>query len=335
MAEMSFTRKTLIMAAAIALGILFWLLADVFALAFGMVVVAATLDAIMRPVVRRTGWPRRIVLALVLFALVAILSLFFWFAGASIAEQLQTLRQTLPDAAKAALDWLRNSSLGPVVSSAQEGLQEKGVPWGGLASAASLTVGALSAVTLAIIMGIYLAADPDLYRRGLLRLFPVDYRPRLRRGLDAASQGLHRWLLGQFCSMAAVGLMTAIGLWALDMPLAAVLGLIAALLAFVPFFGPIVAGILAVMLAFTEGPMDALYVALLFLGIQQVEGDVLMPMLQRWAIRLPPILGLMSVVVFSILFGLPGVVLATPMIIVVMVLVQKLYVEDVLEDGRL
>ncbi len=88
------------------------------------------------------------------------------------------------------------------------------------------------------------------------------------------------------------------------------------------------------MLAFTEGPMDALYVALLFLAIQQVEGNVLMPIIQRWAVRLPPILGLLSVVVFSILFGLPGVVLATPMIIVAMVLVQKLYVEDFLEGSR-
>lgn len=334
MAEMSFTRKTFMVAAALALGILFWLLSDIFALAFGMVVVAATLEAMMRPVLRRTGWPRRVVLALVLFVLVVSLGLFFWFAGSSIAGQLQALSRMLPDAAKDALSWLRDSPLGPVVSSAREGIQEKGVPWGGLASAASLTAGALSAVALAIIMGVYLAADPDLYRRGLLRLFPVDYRPRLRGALDAASQGLHRWLLGQFCSMAAVGLMTAIGLWALDMPLAAVLGLIAAVLAFVPFFGPIVAGVVAVMLAFTEGPMDALYVALLFLAIQQVEGNVLMPMLQRWAVRLPPILGLLSVVVFSILFGLPGVVLATPMIIVAMVLVQKLYVEDFLEGDR-
>lgn len=134
--------------------------------------------------------------------------------------------------------------------------------------------------------------------------------------------------------MLAVGTMTTVGLWLLGMPLATLLGLIAGILAFVPFFGPIISGILAVLLAFTEGPQDALYVAILFLVIQQVEGNILMPLLQRWAVKLPPILGLLSVVVFGILFGVAGVLLATPLMVVSMVLVRKLYVEDVLESPQ-
>lgn len=105
----------------------------------------------------------------------------------------------------------------------------------------------------------------------------------------------------------------------------------AGVLAFIPFFGPITSGLLAVFFAFIEGPREALYVALLCFAIQQVEGDVIMPLVQRWAVRLPPALGIAAAVVFGILFGLPGVLFATPLMVVVMVLVQKLYIEMLLE----
>ncbi len=132
--------------------------------------------------------------------------------------------------------------------------------------------------------------------------------------------------------MLFVGSTTAIGLAMLGMPLAGTIGLIAGALAFIPFFGPIASGLLAVVLAFMEGPREALYVAGLCVLIQQIEGNLLMPFVQRWAVELPPVLGITAAVIFGVLFGLPGVILATPLMVVVMVLVQKLYVEGVLED---
>jgi len=99
----------------------------------------------------------------------------------------------------------------------------------------------------------------------------------------------------------------------------------------VPLLGPIAAGVLAVLFAFLHGPEQALYVAILCFAIQQVESYVLMPVLQRWAVSLPPMLGLVAVVVFGLLFGVAGIVFATPLIVVLMVLVRKLYVEGVIE----
>lgn len=133
--------------------------------------------------------------------------------------------------------------------------------------------------------------------------------------------------------MIFVGLATGIGFALLGVPLALSLGLIAALLDFVPFFGPIVAGVLAVLFAFTEGPQTALYVAILMLAVQQVEGNLLMPLVQRWAVQLPAMLGLIAVVIFAGWFGIPGIVFATPLMVVLMVLVRKLYVEEYLEKG--
>jgi predicted PurR-regulated permease PerM len=103
------------------------------------------------------------------------------------------------------------------------------------------------------------------------------------------------------------------------------------LLEFIPFFGPIASGVLAVLVGFSQGPQQALYVALLFLAIQQVEGNVLVPLVQRWAVKLPPVMSLVAVVAFGTLFGMMGIVVATPLIVVLLVLVRRLYVEETLE----
>jgi predicted PurR-regulated permease PerM len=115
-------------------------------------------------------------------------------------------------------------------------------------------------------------------------------------------------------------------------PLALSIGVISGVLAFIPFFGAIVGGLLAVLLGFMQGPETAIHVVILAIAIQQVEGHILMPLVQRWAVNLPPVLGLAAAVMFGVLFGLMGVLLATPMMVVLMVLVQKLYVEGVLSD---
>jgi predicted PurR-regulated permease PerM len=114
----------------------------------------------------------------------------------------------------------------------------------------------------------------------------------------------------------------------MGMPLAAALGLIAGLLEFVPFIGPIVSGGLAVLVAFGQGPTSALYVALLFVALQQVENHVLVPLVQRWAVELPPALALGGVVVAGTLFGPLGVVFGTPLVVVTMVLVQRLWLQE-------
>lgn len=134
--------------------------------------------------------------------------------------------------------------------------------------------------------------------------------------------------------MAFVGVATGVGLALLGVPLALTLGLVSGVLDFVPFFGPIAAGVLAVLFAFTEGPQTALYVAILMLAIQQVEGNLLMPLVQRWAVQLPPVLGLIAVVIFASWLGVPGIVFATPLMVVVMVLVKRLYVEEFLEKSN-
>jgi len=315
----------------VVLALLVWQLADVLLLLFGAIILATALRALAAPLVRHLGLSPRIALLAVVILVAAVIAAFIWLIGDRLGVQFENLKQRLPDALRAVTAWLNTYPGGQSILEIWEGAKQGEVPWGRLVSAASMTLGALGAVALIIFVGIYLAADPSLYRRGLLRLVPPTYRDAIDEAIDASGQALSKWLMGQGVSMLFVGTMTAIGLAALDMPLALSLGVIAGLLAFIPFFGAIAAGVLAVLFAFTQGPQQALYVAILCVAIQQIEGHVLMPLVQRWAVELPPVLAIMAGVIFGLLFGLIGVLFATPLMVVVMTLVQKLYVEQFLE----
>lgn len=146
---------------------------------------------------------------------------------------------------------------------------------------------------------------------------------------------LGQWLMGKLLSMLIVGVLTATGLALLQVPLALLLGIVAGLLDFIPYVGPIMAGVPAVLIAFSEGPQLALYVLLLFAALQLAEGYLLLPLIERRTVALPPALTIGAQVLLGALFGFAGVALATPITAVLTVAIAMLYVEDVLGDrGR-
>lgn len=185
---------------------------------------------------------------------------------------------------------------------------------------------------LVLFTGLYLAAQPGLYRSGVILLFPKAVHDRVGETLDTMANALRQWLVGQLIAMAVVGMLTGLGLWLLGLPSALTLALIAALLEFIPLVGPIVSAVPAVLLAFTLGWSMVLSVALLYLAVQQVEGNLLIPLLQKRMVSLLPALTLVAVVVLGLLFGRPGVLFATPLTVVLLVGIKMLYVEDVLGE---
>jgi predicted PurR-regulated permease PerM len=138
------------------------------------------------------------------------------------------------------------------------------------------------------------------------------------------------WLLGRVASMTFIGVVTGIGLWLLDVPLAFVLGLLASLLSFIPNIGPILSAIPAILLAWVAGPEKALWVTGLYVGVQVVESFVLDPFIDRKTVYLPPAFTVFAQLVLALLGGLLGVALATPLAAAMVVLVAMLYVQDVL-----
>jgi predicted PurR-regulated permease PerM len=148
--------------------------------------------------------------------------------------------------------------------------------------------------------------------------------------LDDASQGLRGWMVGQAVSSLVVAALTWLGLMLLGVPAAGGLSIIAGLLDVIPMVGPVIAGIPAVLLAFTVSPMTALWTLLLFLVIQQLQGNLLQPMIQKHAVDVPPAVLLFAVLAAGLLFGFLGVLLAAPLTIIVFVFVQRVYVGAIL-----
>lgn len=325
--------RVLIAVAIVGLAALAVLLRDVIVLAFGSVLVAVALRLAMAPVQRLTGWPERSVLAAVVAGGLLVTALGLWQLGEPLAAQFNALRSALPGALAAAMRWLNSHAVGLALIEWWD-TAKNGVEWARVAGLAGSALGAVAAALLMLVLGVYLAADPALYRRGLVRLMPLAHRRRVEQALDCAHYGLSRWLLAQSIAMVGVGTMTAAGLALLGMPLALPLGIIAGLLGFVPFFGTMAAAALIVLLAFAQGVEQAFYAALVCLLVQQLEGYVLQPFVQRWAIALPPALGPLAVIVFGVLFGPIGAVVATPLMIVLMLMVQRLYVDGVIEAGQ-
>lgn len=329
----SFAKRVLIIAAVVALGLVLWRLSHILILVFAGIVVAMVLRALTEPLAAVTGLAHRWALGAVVVALLALAAAAVWFFGERIGQQFDQIVAQLPQAWARVRGWLEQHQFGRYalesLSGTFVGMDKAG---GALARLASGTFGAVADVVIVLVAGLYLAAEPGMYRRGLVKLTPPGARERINAAFDAIVAALKRWLLGQAAAMLAIGVMTGIGLWALGIPMALGLAILAGVLEFVPYIGPFLAAVPAVLIAFAQSPLDALYVLLLYWGVQQVENWALVPLIQKWSVDLPPALAILSLVIFGVLFGVPGIIVAAPLMIVVMILAQKLYVEGILGD---
>jgi predicted PurR-regulated permease PerM len=312
-----------------------WVLRDVLLIAFGALVFAVALRTLAWPLHRRTPMSERWAVAVVVLLLVAAVGGLAWLFGRQIAQQLEGLGERLPRAIEEVRAWLESQPAGQFILARISDLQESG----GSSLAGLQKIVAISAVTAghAVLMffgGIFLAANPPLYLDGFVRLFPVGYRPKLRAALLASGESLQKWLLGQIVSMTCIGVLTGAGLWIVGAPLPLVLGIIAGLLNFIPILGPVIAFGPGVLVALTDSPQTALYAAIVYFVVQELEGHAITPLAQRWAVRLPPAFGLVAVLSFALLFGFFGVLFGIPLAVVVMCLVQRLYIENGLEKKR-
>jgi predicted PurR-regulated permease PerM len=331
----TFTNRVLIVAVVIAVTLLVWHITYALLLAFVGVLLAATLRALAHLVGRALRIPTTWALPLVVLTLLAAIAAFVRIAGPQINRQLSQLMTTLPSSIKALEGQLSQYSWAQFILDHLAGSQlnaGEGVHlFSRVTGIASTVIGILADAIIVIFTAIYFALNPGVYREGLLSLVPRNRSRRIAQVLDATGRTLQHWLLGQAVSMLSVGILTMIGLSIVGIPLAFVLGVIAGALEFVPFLGPIIAAIPGILIAATQGWKTALYAAIVYLIVQQVENHLLIPLIQRKVVQLPPALILLAVVALGLLFGLLGALIATPLTAVIMVWVRMLYVEDVLE----
>jgi len=312
------------------------LAADALLLIFACILFSILLYKLSALLHQRTGIKRNIALVIVVLLLTAIFGLGGWAMAPQISEQSGQLAKEIPAAVeRLQAEVAQHPLLKRVVAELpppEDIVKQMGslVPNAGLFF--SGIIGALGNIVIIIFVGIYFAASPGVYTGGFIRLVPQQKRGRAREVMQEMGDNLSSWLLGKAVSMLIVGVTTAIGLSLLGVPLALILGVIAGLLDFIPYLGPIMAGIPAVLLALSISPDLALYALLLFAAINMLEGYVLQPMIEAKAIELPPALVIVMQLIFGTLFGFAGVALATPLAAVLSVLVKMLYIEDILGD---
>jgi predicted PurR-regulated permease PerM len=196
----------------------------------------------------------------------------------------------------------------------------------------SSTLTVAAGLFLILVLAIYVGADPALYHVGLMHLFPHGARARAGVVLTRVATVLRKWLVTQLIAMVVIGVVSTLTLLALGVKAAVALGVIAGLLEFVPTVGPILAAVPAIAMGFLDSPEKALTVGLAYLVIQQLEGHVLIPMLMKEGMDLPPALTIVTQAVMALLFGFLGLMVAVPLLAVVIVPVKLLYVEGVVGD---
>jgi predicted PurR-regulated permease PerM len=194
------------------------------------------------------------------------------------------------------------------------------------------TLAVLAGLLVILFVAIYVATEPDLYHRGLMHLFPHRTRHLAGEVLSQIATSLRRWLITQLIAMLVIGTVTTIVLLLLDVKAPYALGVIAGFLEFIPTIGPILSAVPAVAMGFLDSPEKALYVVIAYIAIQQVEGHLLIPLLMKGGVDLPPVLTILSQALMALLFGFLGLMVAVPMLAAVMVPIKMLYVERVVGD---
>jgi predicted PurR-regulated permease PerM len=319
------------------LALLVWYAVEVLLLVFAGVLLAVFLRGLSAGLSRRTGLGENWSLAVVCLALLLAVGGAVWWLAPEVAAQTDELRRSLPGSVSQAEAWLARYEWGRALLGqlppAGELMPDNADLFSRVTGVFSTTLSVIANFVIILFVGLYLAADSATYTNGLVKLFPRDHRRRAREVVDAVGDTLWWWLVGKLIAMAVVGVLTWVGLSIMGVPLALTLGLLAALLDFIPNIGPVIAGVPAVLLALVSSPRLALYVFIFYVFIQVLESYVLTPVLQMKTVKLPPALTIVAQVLLGVLTGGIGLILATPLAAGALVVVKMLYVEDTLGDG--
>ena len=290
---------------------------------FAGIVFAAMLDGGVRllgrvlPIGR--GWRLLIVCLLTVGFLVAT----FWLAGVQVIGQFQQLYATLQVQAVRLSSWLTGLGLMPGAADLKGLAQQVMGSLGKVTTWIGSAVGALTTGFMILVIGLFLAMEPRLYERGLQWMVPQDKRPKFAATLAKMGKTLRSLLAGRLLGMAFEGVLTAVALWLVGVPMALVLGIITGLLAFIPNVGAFISGALMVAVGLSAGPSTGLWALAVYVVVQTFDGYVVIPMVARRTVDLPPALTLGAQILASALFGILGLALADPLTAMIKVALER------------
>lgn len=294
-----------------------WMGRVILLLLFAAIILASLLSAIVDWVMKKLKLGRNMAFALITLAGASLVILTLWLSGPNIIDQFQSLQADLPQAVQQLVDRAREHNWGRWALSQWSGYSQLSSSivyavtriGGFVLSAASLVTG----LVIIVFLGVYLAAEPEVYFSGLRRMVPQCNLATLDACAFRAVHMIQSWLFAQMLSMVAIGGLVTSGLWLIGVPLAGTLGVIAALLTFIPNLGPILSVIPAALLALAISPGKGLLTLLLFMVVHFLEGNIITPLLQRKIVRLPPALTLIAQLLLAVIAGPLGLALAAPL----------------------
>lgn len=332
--DRDFIRRALIVIALGAAALLVWQLRYVLVLLFGAIVTATVIRAIADPFTDRLRVPAPASMLIAVLLIVFVVGGVAWLLGSQIAIQTQSLADTLPAALKRVDDWLAGLGLAHPIQSWLAQLHSNG---GSLVSRvgswASSASNGIANLLIVFFGGVFLAAKPRFYRTGAIKLVPADSRSIVAEAMDESEHALRLWLRGQLAAMIIIGVMTGAGLWLLGIDSWLVLGILAGFFEFIPFAGPILSAIPAILIALVQSPELALWTTFMYIFVQHSEAYLIQPLVQQYAVDVPPVVLLFALLAFAVLFGIVGILFAAPLTVVTYVLVKRLYVREALDTS--
>lgn len=256
----------------------------------------------------------------------AFISGLFWFMGSTIQAQIAELNSDFPEMIAKARASLSHSFVGNKILESISGLDDKRI----MSTAQGFfntSFGVIGDLYIILFLGIFFTVDPSIYKNGIIKLTPVAGKKDARIVIDRIGVVLKGWLKGMLLAMFLISILTVIALTIFKIPLALTLAILAGLMNFIPNFGPLIAMIPAVLIGFTISVNMAIIIAITYLVIQTIESNVVTPMIQKKMINLPPALTIMSQVLMGTFSGFLGILLATPLLAIIIVLVDELYIK--------
>lgn len=300
---------------------------------FGGLLICLALLGVSAQLKKRIPGSKKLMLFVTMISWVLLILGASWFAGSRIAGEMEFFSEQFPKAMDEVVTTLKETSwYNKLLQEADEGnwienfIAPKVLPK--TAKMATVTLNGLTAFGIALLLGVYFAVDSARYSKLLVKLVPRKQEQKFKSYFTSMHDNLQGWLLGKILSMIAVGILSYIGLVALGIKAAFPLAFIAGFLGFIPNVGPILSAIPAIIIAFAKGWEIAVYVAILYMAIQAMEGMLITPLIQRKTVRLLPAGLITFQFIMAVLFGFAGLFLATPILVAVSTTIDEFWINN-------
>jgi predicted PurR-regulated permease PerM len=329
--ELSYTLKVWQTTAIVCLSLIIILILrvafNILLMALAGVLIAVYFHGVAGLITAKTRIHRKPALFISIVGTIVLLVFMSWFVGSKMQRQVAELSNTLPQTIKVARTKIANTPVGAKVIEYTSGDNSQKLV-DTVTTFFSTSFGALGDLYIILFLGIFFTADPGIYKNGILFLFPSRMKSAGTNILKRIESALKGWLKSILVSIILITILVALGLSFIGLPATMVLGLITGILEIIPNFGPVIAMIPGVLLALTISTKTALIVAVIYIACQTIVGNIALPLLQNKIIHIPPALTLLSQLIMGILSGLLGIILAVPLLAILIIVIDELYVKE-------